>query len=116
MVWRVNVLVATRWAKELTPYMTTIPFPEISSYIVFGATLRPKVESVGYAGLPAAKNGIIGLARGLLAKVQRAQVNWDIPTGAGNFLKPMKDMMELWMWIEGCVLVARRVLYRETEV
>lgn len=31
LVGRVDILVATRWAKELTPYMTTMPFFEISS-------------------------------------------------------------------------------------
>lgn len=30
-----------------------------------------------------------------------ARANWVVPTGAGNFLKPKKDMVMLWMGTEG---------------
>lgn len=61
-VGRVDILVATKWAKELTPYITTMPFSTISLNFFLRAHPSEKVGSLGYAGLPAAKNGSIGLA------------------------------------------------------
>ena len=62
MAGRLDILVAIRWAKELTPYITTMPVFDIRSSFFFGANPLEVFRSLGFAGLPAAKNGSIGLA------------------------------------------------------
>ena len=50
--------------------MTTMPVGRLV-LIAFSQTQCPSVEGVGYADVPAAKKGIIGLAEEVLADIQR---------------------------------------------